>query len=348
MKKFVSVFLSLFITILSISVFAEPTDGSLGTKQTTYGTWRLNESISDTESFSSNCCFVSDEKLFFSFQKDNTFVFFESDAEDIEAYNKNGWSNDNYRKITLLNKPSSEFENWLNTNGTKEEDEEIFFSTWIINSDIDDITSFNEKICFFTSYYTFTEFSKNDQSIYYSSEAHMLEACLSNTWKKDDYRTVTFTKIPDGEFLTWLTTYAEKTDDINNISMSTWILNEKLDGSLNVDTNCSFMSNDYLFTRLNTKDGNLIYQNGSLSFRVLNEQKWKKDEYRTITFFYKPEGDLLSWLNANGKVADSAPTYLEGSAITEPNGFPCGVIVGIAISAIVFAIFLIIKKKKKA
>lgn len=91
----------------------------------------------------------------------------------------------------------------------------------------------------------------------------------------------------------------------------TWVLNDKLSGTLVGSYNINFTSNNKKYSQIqflyDTDDGIAVwywYTDGSnydISYNDMGSPKgWQNTAYKTITFDTAPTGDLLTWLQANG------------------------------------------------
>lgn len=86
--------------------------------------------------------------------------------------------------------------------------------------------------------------------------------------------------------------------DFYNQAKETWLLNDSIDVTTNLDVNIEFISNNTTYSNISTHSANLYYDNISMYFAV--GDGWRDNAYKTIIFQQRPTGDLLTWLQANG------------------------------------------------
>ena len=84
-------------------------------------------------------------------------------------------------------------------------------------------------------------------------------------------------------------------------SGETWVLNESINGALAKMT-VDFTSNNEQFTTIRmSPKGDLFYGKSDTTETTVYFLSWQNTAYRTLTFAKSPTGDLLTWLQANGR-----------------------------------------------
>lgn len=106
----------------------------------------------------------------------------------------------------------------------------------------------------------------------------------------------------------------------------TWVLNERLNLTGNVDYRASFTCNGTVYEGIHTTTSVVVYlfnttQAGS-GQRVYTRYGWDNTAYRTIVFDESPSGRLLTWLQENGtKQSEPEPTIPKNACLIDGTGY---------------------------
>ena len=139
--------------------------------------------------------------------------------------------------------------------------------------------------------------------LYYKANGTYITVYAKGNYFPDNTQTITLTtdQTVSADFYTWAITGG----NLVKQEGETWVLNEICYspavpfGTVQI----SFVSENASFTSItwkgdgDTTDG-LYY--GDVYVYLLDDETWRGDGWRTITFGTTPSGDLLAWLQANG------------------------------------------------
>lgn len=179
----------------------------------------------------------------------------------------------------------------------------------------------NETISFISNSVSYSSMSIVGQGLDSSLGYGNDNVWVSKTgWTDTAYQTITLAtdQQVSVDFYEWAITGGNL---VKQAAGETWVLNESSTkwGTHNFTAN--FTSNNKSFTLIKTHspaqgDEDFILYNSTVALNGAGD--WTNQAYRTLTFATAPSGDLLTWLQANGKRAYSVTitkaTLLDGTA----------------------------------
>ena len=182
------------------------------------------------------------------------------------------WQNDNYRKIQFNEEIPAELQSWLNANA---------------------IMVLGEPI------YPAPEFSMTKSTLrecldQVGSYIHSIVRLVGNT--------IYFDKLGGTE-----------TYKTHGIKKYVYYINEDPNISGTLDVNINFIANNTNYSRIHTGGGDLWY-NDTIVYSIFGDPgtRWRPGgDYRTITFYTKPTGDLQAWLSANATIIEQESGILD-------------------------------------